>query len=443
MKHVGKIAIAILAIAVLAAAICRAETPGVQPRRLKRILWVWNTAELMKDDSARDALIAFCKDNHIDRVLIQLVYSIARGDNGDLRCDFSDEPRLTALIREASKAGVEVYGLDGAPDAMVPRNQGAVLAMVNGLIAYNHRAKESERFSGLHLDNEPYGLPAFQSPRRSELLTQMVELTAHVAAILNAESPLMPLGVDIPFWLDDSPGAHDEFIIEYAGIRKNAAEYLVDLARDSVLMDYRVEAGGPNGVVSHARDLISYADGVHRNVYIGVETTSAPSVPVFFPCAIGEAKWAELAGNSSSFLFQARFEGYPIRVLHAGPRVWIGLVEPTFGTAPAREIRASAAGLCRSVSALGLPREEMTADSAIEAALRQHPEFSGFQLVDGDDLKGGFTVTESFLTSITWAGRDVRQMEATLSEVAAAFKDDPAFAGFAIHDYRGYRALAR
>ena len=433
-----------IALAAMVMVMRQAKAADSRPRPLKRALWIWNTAELLQDDAARRAMLTFCKDNHIDRILIQLIYSMSRDAGGNPQCSFSDEAKLRELVRESSTAGVEVCGLDGSPEAVLTRNQADVIAMVDAVIAYNRRVEAPERLHGIHLDNEPYSLPAFQSPQRIDLLRQMVQLTARVAAMLKAQAPPLSLEVDVPFWIDDSPGAHDDFMVDYAGIRKNAGEYLTDLAQDVMLMDYRVEAGGPNGVIEHARNAIAYANQAHRNLYIGVETTTQPPAPVVFSCMVDEARWKDLANDPSSFLFRNRFEGYPIRVVRAGSRVWIGVAQASFGPRPTQEIHAAAVNLCKSVAAAGLPQDQVTGDDALKNALREHPEFTELQpSAAGPEAGWGFTVVENFPASITWAGRNMHQMEAVLGEVAAAFQDDPAFAGFAIHDYRGLRALAR
>jgi hypothetical protein len=58
----------------------------------------------------------------------------------------------------------------------------------------------------------------------------------------------------------------------------------------------------------------------------------------------------------------------------------------------------------------------------------------------GKQVVVGVEVSPNELAKVTFAGKSRAQFEQALEQTADAYRDNPAFAGFAIHHYRSYRA---
>jgi hypothetical protein len=88
-----------------------------------------------------------------------------------------------------------------------------------------------------------------------------------------AASGGLSLGADIPFWFD-SRNAFQELGAELDG--RPVSEHLIDILDNLSIMDYRTEAYGPDGVVAHALDELTYAARRGKSVLIGLETVDLP-----------------------------------------------------------------------------------------------------------------------------------------------------------------------
>ena len=75
----------------------------------------------------------------------------------------------------------------------------------------------------------------------------------------------IPIGPDIPFWLDG-------ITLEWRGHRATVAEHAIGLFDFVTLMDYRNRADGGDGIVSHARTEMEIAERLGKRVVIGLET---------------------------------------------------------------------------------------------------------------------------------------------------------------------------
>lgn len=407
-----------------------------------RAMWVWETDKLLGDPAARAAFIRFCRAHRIGLVFLQALYQVRALRGGEIRCRLSRTGALGELLGEAARAGIAVDALEGRPEFALASGHPRVLALVRAVIEFNRQAPPARRFHGIHLDNEPYLLLGFDGPQRAAILRQFLELNEKVMALLGRAPDRLSYGVDLPFWFDD-PAQE----LSFHGVRQSVARHVLDLVDNVAIMDYRTAAGGPDGIIRHARDQIEYADRAGKNVYIGVETSRAQPARTHFLYGITEATWQSLGRADAPFLMLSRLDDFRLASFDDGNRRYVGLVEPQ--SLPDRA--AFDAALARLYAIYGASGAGRQADlpaisEAAYAALTRRREYAGFAPFTlagaGGRLRAaGFVTTELMLPKITFAGRSKRELEEALRETALAFPRDPALAGFAVHDYRGWREL--
>jgi hypothetical protein len=140
---------------------------------------------------------------------------------------------------------------------------------------YNRAVEPHERFIGVRFDIEPYLLPGFGGPKRSEYLTELLRLTA--VSVQRAHEAGLLYGADIPFWYDaPSELTYQPVRVEFEGVEKPVSEHILDLVDDVSIMDYRTEAHGADGTIRHGLGELEYAEQVGKSVFIALETFPVP-----------------------------------------------------------------------------------------------------------------------------------------------------------------------
>jgi len=238
-----------------------ARPATVPSRRLAKALWVWKVDEVMRDASETARLVALCRAQRVDTVFLHIPYQI-REDGQSWRVQWPSR-QMATLVQALRSAKVEAEALLGTPQLALVSHHAAALAVVRAVIAYNadHVDAPQRRFSGVHLDIEPYLLPS-----RSPWYGQYLQLLQKVRRLTVAAG--LRLNVDIPFWFDDvclPPGP------QTSGEWRRLSELVIDLADRVTLMDYRTTVDGSNGLIALASDELRYAAVRQRQVMIGLE----------------------------------------------------------------------------------------------------------------------------------------------------------------------------
>jgi len=357
------------------------------PPAFSKAVWVWNTDRVLASADERASLLSFLRGEGIDLVYLALPY-----EPGADSCAVEDA-RMTPLLSALREAGIRTQALFGDRTHILPENHAFVLETVRNVIEYNNRAPAAGRFAGIHLDIEPYLLRGFNGRSRAEFLSNFVLILSRAADL--AHSGGLEIGADIPPWFDQ--------INEYSGDllpvtrddqKKPLHEHVIDLMDQVTLMDYRTSASGPNGTIGLAVGELAYAVKRAKKVYIGLETGPVADERLFTfrgrpasgPEALPEAPWAACIHGPKDEL--------TIDVIEADK------------TGPFRDrIRESAAA----------DRVELW-----------WPVFSAPRIAG---------------SSISFAGLGKEALSRTIAETAAELSLYPSFAGFAVHDYPGYRRL--
>ena len=232
--------------------------------KTSRALWVWDPTTLLQDVTARQQFLDFCRARGIDTAWVQTTRQLP----GESR--LQDEDGWRALLGDAHRAGLKIHALDGDPTYVLRERHYVVLGLIDTIIRFNRSAPPGQHFDGFHLDNEPYLLAGWDLPViREQALTEYLELNAKAQRAVAAEGGL-EYGVDIPFWsMGDAT---------FEGVRKPASFHILDLVDNAGIMDYRNVALGDDGIIAHARALLTYGNATKAKMFVGVETGSIASV---------------------------------------------------------------------------------------------------------------------------------------------------------------------
>lgn len=259
------------------------STGSLQP---PRSLWVWNTSGIQRDRQQAESLVEFCKQQQIETVYLQLPLAAAvHGASPSIPERILENPvQLAALVQLLHHNSIEAHALDGYHYYALPEWHPVCLAVIQEFLRYQREAVPEARFTGLHLDIEPYLLPQFESEDRKDqekLFLDYLHLNDLILQEVKSQDPTLPVGLSIPFWYEQT-GDDGQVVAEVPwedGKMKPVSYILFDWVDYIAIMDYRNVAGGPNGIIAHARQEMDYANATHRDgsgrnriVIIGVET---------------------------------------------------------------------------------------------------------------------------------------------------------------------------
>jgi len=394
--------------------------PDVSPH--SRALWVWSTEEILRSPDQQRALLDFSMRKSVGALWMQV--TTGRVDSGSnphrLRLTVTHAAKWRPLIRAAHERGLKIEALDGDPTYADAAFHHIPLAITDAVIAFNRESPPSERFDGVHFDNEPYLLPGWNDPMSRETL-----VSGHLAVIDKIQRRVerarpLTFGVDLPFWWD-----------------LEAAAQILARVDAVTVMDYRNEAAGPDGLVGLAAPLLEEAARVgHADVRVGVETRSFRESLVWFVTGPPAAVARRMLEQS----WRLRYPRDPLRLrsLDDGTRVHLGVVldvKPAGPRAPAEELLMIARDY-------GVP---IASADVMEPTLEGNIEWrdaTPAPILDPSTgiRYAGFIATNFPHPKLTFATRPA----AFSGETAAAeraFRQFPNYRGLAIHDYDAFRLL--
>ena len=212
----------------------RVDTPPLPQRQG---VWLLNTPKLLKTP---DAIAEDLAAKGFRRAYVQLPDSPAS---------------LYPFLRAASKAGVEVYALDGAPDDL--KHSVALLTRVAEVIDYNRSYGEAP-FAGLQLDIAPHDLRDF-GIRRSYYIERYLALLNDVATQC---ASVLPLSIIVPHWF---PGIPANGLNLAAKTLSRADEMVVTCDRTKF-----------SELVQRSREALLWGERFNKPVFVGIKAGPVP-----------------------------------------------------------------------------------------------------------------------------------------------------------------------
>ena len=248
------------------------ERISPEPHELRQCLWVWNTDRILGSSDETDALLNFAKVQGFTDLFVQVIYKYR---DGAIALGMADRQR--AFNARAAKLGVRVHALDGHPQYVLRPNHARMVALVEALSAFNRQAAPAERYHGVHLDNEPYVLPEWQSPdTRQDLIDSYIGLNRQLSVA--ARHGKLEYGVDIPFWWDRTTAAGaPEFRLTGDG-GKPLLDALFALVDNVGVMSYRPRVTGSNGIIACCETEFDLGRRTGVDVFASVETGGGSDV---------------------------------------------------------------------------------------------------------------------------------------------------------------------
>ncbi|CAM4049912.1 hypothetical protein COLU111180_20865 [Cohnella lubricantis] len=150
--------------------------------QMTKATWLWDTPLIRA--SAAD-IVQFCKSNEINVIYLQINRDIQASD-------------YASFIRLARGNGIEVHALDGRTTWGFTANRRSIDRSFDWLALYQSNVAADERFSGIHVDIEPYALP-YWDKTGSDFVAQWQGNVRYI--VQRAKDLRLPIAADIPFWL--------------------------------------------------------------------------------------------------------------------------------------------------------------------------------------------------------------------------------------------------
>ncbi len=399
---------------------------------IKNAMWAWHSKELLLNESAKKEFLAFCNKKNIGVVFLQLQYQFLPF-NGQMVCRILYEHRLREFLKDAHAGGVDIHSLDGSPSFCLDSGHPLVLAQLKAILEFNKNGPVTERFDGVHYDNEPYLLAGFLLSRNNEIIDQYLALNRKCRELIDSSQVKLDYGVDVPFWFDTLDSLDKR---------------LVDICDNVGIMDYRNFASGPDGIINYALGVIKYASAVKKKIFVGVETSKYENPEVYIvsaPSKAGFDKYISKEANKA-IAQNSLFEGFPIRINVYEDSVYIGIVK-----SPGSETTAFDKAITKLEEQFGRipkPADKKKLDNfvfdTINNIMENHElrdvEYQGYVSPDGKQCLM-FKAREVMLEKLTFADMTEKELNDQLSEAKKAFEGYPGFAGFAIHHYKSYKAI--
>ncbi|CEG25614.1 hypothetical protein BN1002_00429 [Bacillus sp. B-jedd] len=244
----------------------------VQAEGTPRATWLWNTTLI---ETQPDEVLAFLGENNANQVYLQINRNISITS-------------YKQFIAKASALGIKVHALDGAPNWVSGSGTTYLNQLMGWVKTYQAEALPAEKFSGIHLDVEPYLYSGWTSNYKATVL-------AYQNLLLNAKSQArqlgLPIGADMPFWFDEH--SYNNKIG-----KGNLANWVIQTVDSPTIMAYRDTAPAIANIISTE---LQMANAAGKTLIIGVETgaTSEGDFITFYEegKAYMEGELAQVGGN--------------------------------------------------------------------------------------------------------------------------------------------------
>ncbi|KAB7671202.1 amidase [Bacillus sp. B1-b2] len=208
--------------------------------------WIWNPWSLYKEETK---IIQFLQNNNVQNVYLQI--------DADIPNSIYQQ-----FITNARKSNIEVHALDGSADWIYTNENNKMGTFFKWLTNYQNSSNVDQRFSGVHLDVEPYLLSGWSTDLNNTVLAYQETIKTSVA---KSKKLGLPIGLDMPFWFNTIT-----FNNKFG--TSNLAKWAINQANYTTIMAYRNTATGANGINVLVKEEVQYAKNAKKPIQIAVET---------------------------------------------------------------------------------------------------------------------------------------------------------------------------
>ncbi|MBN3524881.1 SGNH/GDSL hydrolase family protein [Paenibacillus apiarius] len=202
--------------------------------------WLWDT-EWMRDNP--DEVVSFSQDNEVDLIFVQISTDVK-------------EVEYRQFIRKAREAGIDVHALNGSPEWARADKQEEGAEFIRWVASFNEQAGPEERFTGIHLDVEPYLLRGWKRDQSRIVREWSHNMTRWLS---EARAAGLYIAADVPFWLHR---------IETSEGGGSLGEWMLERFDSLAIMAYRDHS---DSIYDLAIDMLAQAEKANKKILIGVE----------------------------------------------------------------------------------------------------------------------------------------------------------------------------
>lgn len=253
-----------------------------------RATWLWNPWMFVNDEAGT---LAFLESKQLNKVYVQIDGDIPKAAYG-------------SFIGKAKALGIDVYALDGAPSWVAPKGYANQDRLMAWLADYQSQSAANARFSGVHLDVEPYLYSGWNTKRAATV--KAYQSLVQRARTSTAKLAL-PLEADMPFWFDE---------ISYKNTYGSGllAEWVIANTASVTIMAYRDSAPM---IIDIVKNEIAMAQRLGKTIVVGVETGTTDEGSIITFAEEGEAFMEqELAKVAAHYAGNPAYKGNAIH--HVG-----------------------------------------------------------------------------------------------------------------------------
>lgn len=207
--------------------------------------WLWDTNYIV---NKKQKIITYIKNNNLSTLYLQIDDDI-------------EMHKYREFIKLASNNDIKVYALGGEPDWTSDRAINQQRKFYNWVREYQGEANNEEEFKGISLDIESYLADNWKDQRQLVILRLQDSI---LYGRNQAEELDIPLNVAIPFWFDSE---------KYSNLygRGNLAAWVIKSVPETIIMAYRDEARGKNGIIDLIKREFVWAKRFDNDIVIAVE----------------------------------------------------------------------------------------------------------------------------------------------------------------------------
>jgi hypothetical protein len=208
--------------------------------------WIWNTSILEKQ---QQSILHFASQNHITHLYVWVNPTNAKKET------------YQKFIQAANMNHIKVEALAGDPVWATLEGQKNITQFITWVKNYNQSVSPPHRFSGVHLDIEPYLLPDWNTNREKVVKEWMLNMDM-VSRVTKESLPGLTRTVDLPFWINS---------LKTPASNENVSAWMMRKFDHISIMAYRDTGIGPNSIYELSAPIVQEAGRLNKSVIIDVE----------------------------------------------------------------------------------------------------------------------------------------------------------------------------
>ncbi|WCK53214.1 hypothetical protein PP175_17635 [Aneurinibacillus sp. Ricciae_BoGa-3] len=208
--------------------------------------WIWNASVL---ENQQQDILHFASQNRITHLYVWVNAANAQKET------------YQKFIEAASSNHIKVEALAGDPSWATLKAQKNIRQFLNWVKDYNASVNPQSRFSGVHLDIEPYLLPDWKT-NQQPIVKEWMSNIVMISQTMRGSLPGLTSTADLPFWVN---------ALKTPDAKENLSTWIMKRFDHISIMAYRDKGVGPDSIYELSNPLIQEANGLNKSVIIDVQ----------------------------------------------------------------------------------------------------------------------------------------------------------------------------